>query len=228
MLFKTGHAGDAHIAYEEALETLPGYHRAYAALGREAAAQGKFEEAEKDFLRAQAVIPLPEYAGALEAIYAKLGNAGKAREQRSLLDVIDKLARVNGEKGNRMLALVYANENREPERALAWIEGELPTRKDVYTYDALSWVLLRGGRQQDAAAASEKALALHTPEPMFLYHAGIIAISGGNEHAGLGLLQRALALNPEFSYPEANDARERVHAGQRPNSASMKVSTELP
>jgi tetratricopeptide (TPR) repeat protein len=215
MLFKTGRAADAHIAYERALETLPGYHRAYAALGREFAAAGKFEEAESNFLKAQAVIPMPEYAGALETIYTRLGKASQAKEQRSLLDVIDKLGRVNGEKGNRMLALAYANENRNPERALGWIRGDLETRKDVYTYDALSWVLFRAGNQEDAEAASREALALHTPEPLFLYHAGVIAIAGGNAQAGKELLTRALALNPEFSYPEADDAKERLGLAQQ-------------
>jgi tetratricopeptide (TPR) repeat protein len=228
MLSKTGRTADAHIAYQQALKALPGYHRAYAALGRESAAQGKFKEAEGDFLKAQSVIPLPEYAGALEAIYTVLGNRAKAQEQRSLLDVIDKLARANGEKGNRMLALAYANENREPQRALAWIQGELPTRKDVYTYDALSWVLFRAGKQSDAAAASRTALSMHTPEPMFLYHAGVIASAGGDLQAGRDLLAQALALNPDFSYPEANDARERLKSLRPQTSASIKGSTELP
>jgi tetratricopeptide (TPR) repeat protein len=214
MLYKTGRTADAHIAYEQALRTLPGYHRAHAALGREFAAAGKFEEAEANFLKAQAVIPLPEYAGALETIYTKLGKTAEAGQQRNLLDVIDKLGRVNGEKGNRALALVYANENRNMDRALEQIRGELETRKDVYTYDALSWVLFRSGNQKDAEAASQKALAMHTPEPMFLYHAGVIAIAGGSEQAGRELLTRALALNPEFSYPEARDAAERLGPAQ--------------
>jgi tetratricopeptide (TPR) repeat protein len=214
MLFKTGRTVDAHIAYEQALRTLPGYHRAHAALGREFAAAGRFEEAEASFLKAQAVIPLPEYAGALETIYTKLGKTAEAVQQRNLLDVIDKLGRVNGEKGNRALALVYANENRNMDRALEQIRGELETRKDVYTYDALSWVLFRSGNQKDAEAASQKALAMHTPEPMFLYHAGVIAIAGGSEQAGRELLTRALALNPEFSYPEARDAAERLGPAQ--------------
>jgi hypothetical protein len=55
---------------------------------------------------------------------------------------------------------------------------------------------------------------MHTPEPMFLYHAGVIAIAGGSEQAGRELLTRALALNPEFSYPEARDAAERLGPAQ--------------
>ncbi len=176
MLWKTGRTDDARIAYEQALKTLPGYHRAYAALGRIFAADGNLKEAAAHFQKAQAVIPLPEYAEALEDIYTKLGKTEEAEQQRALIDVIDKLGRANGEKGNRALALVYADQNRNLDRALELIRGELETRKDVYTYDALSWVLFRSGRQKDAEDASRKALAQHTPEPMFLYHAGMIGV----------------------------------------------------
>jgi tetratricopeptide (TPR) repeat protein len=210
MLFKAGRTADAHIAYEKALETLPGYHRAHAALGREFAGAGKLEEAAKNFEKAQSVIPLPEYAGALEVIYARLGRTAEAEQQRKLLDVIDKLGRVNGEKGNRALALVYADENRNLDRALELIRGELETRKDVYTYDALSWVLFRNGRQKEAEEASQKALAVHTPEPLFFYHAGLIAAAGGNPQSGKDFLMRAMALNPEFSYPQAQEAKKQL------------------
>jgi tetratricopeptide (TPR) repeat protein len=206
MLSKTGRTADARIAYDQALKTLPGYHRAHAALGRALAAEGKFQEAEANFEKAQAVIPLPEYAGALEAIYTRLGKTAESGEQRALIDVIDRLGRANGEKGNRALALVYADQNRNLDRALELIRGELETRKDVYTYDALSWVLFRSGRQKDADEASRKALAQHSAEPMLLYHAGVIAMAGGNPDAGKELLKQALDLNPAFAYPQAQDA----------------------
>jgi tetratricopeptide (TPR) repeat protein len=176
MLSKTGRADDARIAYDQALKTLPGYHRAHAALGRLLAAGGNFAEAEAHYRNAQAVIPLPEYAEALETIYTKIGKTAEAGQQRALIDVIDKLGRANGEKGNRALALAYADQNRNLDRALELIQGELDTRKDVYTYDALSWVLFRSGHQKEAEDASRKALAQHTPEPMFLYHADMIAM----------------------------------------------------
>jgi tetratricopeptide (TPR) repeat protein len=210
MLFKTGHAADAHAAYQRALDTLPGYHRALAALGREYAAAGEFAKAAASFEKAQSVIPLPDYAAALEMLYTKLGRTSEAERQRKLIDVIDKLGQANGEKGNRMLAMVYANENRNPDRALELARAELETRKDVYTYDALSWVLFRAGQQKEAEEASAQALAFHTPEPMFLYHAGIIAMAGGAADRGKDLLREALALNPAFSYPEAQDAKLRL------------------
>jgi tetratricopeptide (TPR) repeat protein len=214
MLFKTGRTGDAHAAYRMAMEQLPGYHRALAALGREHAAAGEFQEAVENFKQAQAVIPLPDYAAALEMLYTKLGRTAEAEQQRKLIDVIDKLGQVNGEKGNRMLAVVYADENRHLDRALALARAELETRQDVYTLDALSWVLHRAGQQKEAEQYSAKALELHTPEPMFLYHAGVIAIAGGNADRGKELLRQALALNPAFSYPQAQDAKRQVLVGQ--------------
>jgi len=205
MLFKSGRTEDAHAAYQKALETLPGYHRALAAQGREYAAAGDFDKAVGAFQKAQAVIPLPDYD--------KLDRTAEAEQQRKLLDVIDKLGRANGEKGNRMLAMNFADENRNPDRAVALARAELETRKDVYTYDALSWVLFRSGRQQEAQDASAKALEMNTPEPMFLYHAGVIAMAGGKTETGRQLLERALALNPSFAWPQAQDARLRLKSG---------------
>jgi len=213
MLFKSGYIKEAHTVYDRALETLPGYHRAYAALGRFYAATGEYARAAENFQKAQDVIPLPDYAAALEILDRKLGKTVEAAKQRQLLDVIDKLGAVNGEKGNRMLAMVFADENRNLHRALALAQGELETRKDMYTYDALSWVLYRAGRQKEAEDASAKALAEKTPEPMFFYHAGVIALSGGRAQEGQAMLRKALSLNPTFSFPQADDAR-RLLAGE--------------
>ena len=216
MLFKTGRREDAHIAYARALEALPGYHRANAAQGREFAASGEFEKAEASFLAAQAVIPLPEYAESLEVIETKLGKTAEAEQQRKLIDVIDTLGRANGEKGNRTLAVVYADQGRNLDRAQELVRAELETRKDVYTYDALSWVLYRSGLMTEAEEASKQALSLNTPEPMFYYHAGIIALAAGRDEAGKDLLKRALALNPAFAYPQAQDALRRLKSISAP------------
>jgi len=228
MLFKTGHAANAHELYDRALQTLPGYHRAYAALGRFYAAAGDYPLAVENFKKAQAVIPLPDYAAALEALYARLGNSAEAAKQRSLIDVIDKLAAANGEKGNRMLAVVYADENRNLGRALELAQGELSTRKDVYTYDALSWALFRNGRQKEAEDASAKAIALGTPEPMFLYHAALIALAGGRTAEGQDSLRRALALNPNFAFPQAEDARQRLSAPVAPVALATSAAPATP
>jgi tetratricopeptide (TPR) repeat protein len=226
MLFKIGRPEDARSAYKQALEALPGYHRALASQAKQYAAEGRFDQALQNYQRAQSVIPLPEYVAASAILYEKLGQKTQADQQRKVIDVIDKLGRVNGEKGNRMLALVYADENRNLDRALELVKAELENRKDVYTYDALSWVLFRSGRQKEAEEASTKALALHTPDPMLLYHGGVIAMAVGKREQGAALLRQALALNPTFSYPQAEDAKQKL--SQAGVVASLSASSTAP
>jgi len=211
LLFKSGFTEQARALYDSALEAFPRSHRAHAALGRLLAATGEYGRALEHFKRAQDMVPLPDYAAALDTLYAKAGNAEKAAQQRELVDVVAKLAAANGERGNRALALIFADQNRNLDRAAELVGAELETRKDVYTYDVLSWVLFRQGRQQEAEQASIRALAFHTPEPMFLYHAGVIALAGGRTDDGRQMLRRALDLNPNFSFPQADDARSRVN-----------------
>jgi tetratricopeptide (TPR) repeat protein len=53
MLFKMGRTDDARSAYKQALEALPGYHRALAAQARQYAAEGKFNQALQGYQKAQ-------------------------------------------------------------------------------------------------------------------------------------------------------------------------------
>jgi len=55
------------------------------------------------------------------------------------------------------------------------MEEELKVRQDVYTYDALAWVLYKHKRYAEAKQAMDRALRMGTPEPSFRHHAGMIA-----------------------------------------------------
>lgn len=203
MLFKTGRVNDAGAAYALALRAFPGYHRAHAGLGRLQASQRKWSDAILSFQRSQAVVPLPEYAGALEALYEKTGDGAGAERQRGVIEAVAKLAAANGEKANRNLSLLYSDSGRNLSRALELAQAEFEVRNDVYSYDALSWALYRNGRIAEAAQASGKALALGTPEPSFYFHAGMIAQAGGDAETARHDLAKALALNPHFDIRNA-------------------------
>ena len=198
MYFKTGRVADADAAYRSALRIFPRLHRAIAGLGRVQAAQGHPAEAIKSYQRAQSIVPLVDYAGALEDLYRQTGRPGKAAEQRGLLDAIDTLARTNKEMTNRNLALIFADHDRNLPRALEMIQAELPGRGDVYTWDAAAWIYLKSGRLAEARAASAKALKLNTPEPLFYYHASQIARAAGDPAAATTYADRCMALNPHF------------------------------
>ncbi len=174
LYFKTGRLDDAAANYSSALLMFPKYHPAFAGLGRVAAARHQTADAIAAYRRAQAIVPLPEYAGALRELYVEEGKPAEARKQEALLDVVDHLARANFENTDRTLALVLADEGRHLDRALELAQNELAFRRDVYTHDALAWVLYRLGCYAEAKEAMTKALAQHTPEPSFRRHADLI------------------------------------------------------
>jgi tetratricopeptide (TPR) repeat protein len=177
MYFKTGKLPEATEAYGSALDLFPTLHRAIAGLGQVEAAQEHTAAAIRYYERAQSIVPLPQYAGALEDLYVTAGLTAKARQQSDLIGTIEKLGKATNEKTNRNLALLLADHNRDLPIALELMRAELPVRGDVYTWDAYAWVLYKSGRIEEAKAASEKALRLHTPEPMFYAHARQIETS---------------------------------------------------
>ncbi len=210
MQFKSGKLEDAAAAYENALVLFPGYHRALAGMGQVLAAQGRRDDAIAAYQRAQAVIPLPEYAAALEDLYTLAGRKQEAAKQAALIDMIAKMAEANNEKTNRNLVLIYSDHGRKLDRALQMIQAELADRRDVYTYDALAWALYRNGKYAEAAEASRTALQMHTPEPAFYYHAGMIQAALDHKTEAANDLRQALALNPAFDVRQAPEAKKKL------------------
>jgi tetratricopeptide (TPR) repeat protein len=198
MLFKTGNIEDARQAYEQALVEFAGYYPAFAGLGKVAAAKEKWDLAIENYRKAQAAVPMPEYASALNEIYLHLNKPDEAKKQRDLIDVIEKMGRAGGEKTNRNLAMLYADEDRNLDRARELVENEIKVRPDVYTHDALSWVLFKLKRYDEAETASQFAISLNTSEPVFYFHAGMIAAQLGRKDDARKYLLRAIALNPHF------------------------------
>jgi tetratricopeptide (TPR) repeat protein len=207
MLFKIGNVAEAQQAFEQALIEFPGYYPAYAGLGKVAAAREKWDLAIENYKKAQAAVPMPEYAAALNAIYLRLNKPAEAKKQRDLIDVIEQMGRAGGEKTNRNLALLYANEDRNLDRARELVENEIKLRPDVYTHDALAWVLFKLKKYDEAEAASQFALGLQTSEPEFYFHAGMIAAQKGKKEEAKKDLQRALGLNSHFDIEDAPAAQ---------------------
>jgi tetratricopeptide (TPR) repeat protein len=201
--FKLGRVPEAAKAYTSALELFPRLHRALAGLGKTEAFAGHKQAAIKNYERAQSIVPLVEYAGALEDLYVASGLRAKAAEQRDLLTTIETLGKVTNEKTNRNLALLLADHDRHLDLALSLMRAEVPVRADVYTWDALSWVLFKSGRLEEAKAASSKALRLHTPEPLFYYHAGKIALASGDSEGSRDYANRLLSLNAKFDFAKS-------------------------
>jgi tetratricopeptide (TPR) repeat protein len=212
LYFKLGKLDQAGNAFSQALRSFARYPPALAGLGRVEAARGRTGAAVELYLQAQAAAPLPEYTAALESLYLQSGRPEKAAQQADLLDLFDNMARSQGEKTDRKLAVIYADRGRRLDRALALAQAELRVRQDVYTYDAMGWVLFRSGRAEEAEPYARRALSLGTPEPLFQYHAGRILLALGKPEEARELLRQALALNPAFDLTEAAWARAALSA----------------
>jgi tetratricopeptide (TPR) repeat protein len=207
MYFKTGRLTEAAAAFGKALRVFPGYHRAYAGRGQTLAAQGKSSEAIESYKRAQAVVPMPDYAAALTSLYESSGNEWEGKKQKALLDMLDQIGQSKGETTNRNLAVVYADQERKLDRALQLAQAELKSRRDIYTYDALAWALYKNKRYAEAEKASAKALQMKTAEPAFYYHAGMIKAALHKQAEGKQNLEHALQLNPRFDPSQAVRAK---------------------
>jgi len=208
MYFKLGKVEEAERSYREAIATFPGQHLAHAGLGAVLGATGRSAEAIESYSHAQAIVPLPQYAGALADLYSAGGKSDEAAKQNANVDMIAQLEQAVGQKANRTLALIYANQGRNLERAQELAAADLELRHDIYTWDAFSWVEFKRGNLDEAVKASHEALKTGAKEPMLLYHAGIIENAAGHLEDGRKLLERALALNPRFDPVQADNARK--------------------
>jgi tetratricopeptide (TPR) repeat protein len=80
MYFKTGKIDEAGAAFGNALRVFPGYHRAYAGMGQVLAAQGLIPDAIESYRQAQGVVPLPEYAAALDEFTRAVGTKRRRKD----------------------------------------------------------------------------------------------------------------------------------------------------
>jgi tetratricopeptide (TPR) repeat protein len=212
--FQSGDLQRAQAATRESLRIFPGYHRALAEMGKIQAAQGRIKDAIESYKQALTVIPLPVYAAALGDLYKKIGSDSEAEKQYALVEYIAKIGALNQQVYNRELAVFYADHGRHLPEALTLAKKELEVRHDVYTWDALSWVLLKNGQAQAAHDAMQKALALGTQDALLFFHAAAIERElRDNQWADYA--RRALALNPQFHVFYAEQAKQWLSASGR-------------
>ncbi|MEP6962691.1 MAG: hypothetical protein ABI995_11480, partial [Acidobacteriota bacterium] len=144
----------------------------------------------------------------LHDLYTALGKTTEAKQQAGLLDAAAALDEASGEKANRTLALIYANEGLNLKKALAMAQADVELRGGVYTQDALAWTLYKNGRSADAWRVAQGVAAVGTPDGLLIYHYGMIALAQGHKEEAKASLESALRLNPAFDFSQAPLARQ--------------------
>ena len=196
--FQAGDLANAERSYGAGITTDPNHYRSLAGLAKVRAAQGRFEESIQLYQRSIAIIPFPPYVAELGDVYAKIGKSNEAKKQYDLVEYIAHLSKLNQVLANRDLALFYADHEIKLAEALTFARKELEVRHDIYTWDALAWVLYKNGQIEEAARAMKNALGLNTNDSLLLFHAGMIYHTLGQDSDSQQFLSRALKANPHF------------------------------
>jgi tetratricopeptide (TPR) repeat protein len=196
--FQTGDLENADLSYQSGIAADPNHYRSLAGLAKVRAAQGKFEESIQLYRRSIAIIPFPVYVAELGDVDKKTGRLKEAQQQYELVEYIGHFSKLNQVLANRELALFYADQGIKLPQALELARKELEIRHDIYTWDALAWVLYRNGQFEEASEAIHKALALGTKDSLLLFHAGMICHSLARDSEAADFLRRALETNPHF------------------------------
>lgn len=222
--FQAGDLTDAERAYEAGIAADPNHYRSLAGLAKVRAAQGRLDESIQLYQRSIAIIPFPVYVAELGDVYKKAGKPDEAQQQYDLIEYIARLGKLNQVLANRELALFYADHQVKLAEALEFARNELDVRHDVYTWDALAWVLYKNGRTQEAAAAVTKALSLKTNDSLLLFHAGMIYHSLGKNSDSEQFLRRALKVNPHFHVFDADLASRTLDDIARSTNLDLRSS----
>ncbi len=193
--YKIGKTAEAEKSYDTALKIFPNYAAAMVGKAKVRAVNKDFETAIGFFTEAQNRVPLTETVILLGDVYAKSGNADKAKQQYDLAEVIEQKF---GNTDQRRIAQMWADNDTNLPEALAIAEREHANRKDIFTADIYAWCLYKNGKLAEAKNVMQEALRLKTNEAKFYYHAAMIEKDSGNKQEAEQLLELALKINPKF------------------------------
>jgi tetratricopeptide (TPR) repeat protein len=202
-----GRTEEAAAHLRRARRSAPDYHVAIAGMAAVRTAQGRLGAAIRLYERAVAAVPEPATLASLGDLYAAGGDRRAAADRYATVEAIAALGSSSGQRYDRQVALYLADHGGDLRHALRIAREGLATRRDVYGYDVLGWVLYRLGRYDEAREAADDAVALGTPDPRLWFHAGMISAALGEEDRARAELGRALGLNPRFDVLMAPIAR---------------------
>jgi tetratricopeptide (TPR) repeat protein len=214
LYFNTGNLEQAELEFRRTLQDRPNYVYAIAGLGRVRAAQGKTEEAVELLTQAIAIMPMPEFVIMLGDLYQTTGQQAAANQQYRFLATIEQLYRANGVDMDMEIALFNADRNIDLEAAAEQARKAYADRPSIHAADVLAWALYKTGNYEGAKVYSQEALRLDTKDALKLFHAGMIAYRLGENTQAQDYLERALAINPHFSFLYAEEARKTLHSLQ--------------
>ncbi|XXZ47432.1 tetratricopeptide repeat protein (plasmid) [Streptomyces cavourensis] len=176
---------------QTALRAAPGDSALLETRARAHLALGDTAKALADYRAAIAIAPLPHYLLGLGELEQSLGNRARAEECYELLRAQDRIREAAGDPADTD-AILFEADHGDPNRALTMAEQTLRTRPFVAVHDAYAWALHQAGRDTEALAQADKALAHGTRSALFHYHRAAIHHALGSTEAARRDLTEAL------------------------------------
>ena len=147
---------------------------------------------------------LPEYQWALADTLREAGRTSEAEAvERDLLNS-------GALTDPRTFAIYLGTRGQYLGKAVALAEAELTNRSDVFTLDAMAWVLKANGRLAESRDYSQKSLREGTCDARLFYHAGSIALASGNYQDTRLWFKRADAIKQMLMPSERNDLAQQL------------------
>lgn len=215
--FLKGDLARARSLYQTAYDRYNGFPYAAEGLARVDAAEGRLPEAIARYQEASAQVPQPQFLIGLGEAQEATGNAAGAQDAYTLVRDIQGLYAANGVDTDLDTALFEAEHGSDPDAVVALAQAAYDRTPNVRAADALAWVLYKAGRLDEARTRAEEALRLGSAEPLYLYHAGMIAKAQSDTEAARDWLAAATERNPGFSPlhgPKAVQALSELGAAQ--------------
>ncbi|XMN06251.1 tetratricopeptide repeat protein [Streptomyces griseobrunneus] len=188
------------------LKAAPGDSALLETRARAHLALGDTTKALADYRAAVAIAPLPHHLLGLGELEQSLGNRDRAEESYALLRAQDRIREASGDPADTD-AILFEADHGNPKRAVTLAEQTLRTRPFVAVHDAYAWALHRAGRDTEALAQADKALALGTRSTLFRYHRAAIHQALGDPEEARRDLTEALR-EPAFHPLHADAARD--------------------
>jgi tetratricopeptide (TPR) repeat protein len=204
--FQAGDFVTAARSAELAVQFVTDYAPALLLRGRILLSQGKPTEAIQPLQRAATINPLPEYQWILADALQEAGRS------EAVAEVENRLMRTGALNDPRTFALYLATVGQQLQEALRLAQEELNTRADIFTMDALAWVLKANGRFAEAQDYSKKSLSEGTQDARLFYHAGCIAMANGDYSYAQRSFRSAAGIKQMLMPSERNDLTKQISA----------------
>lgn len=198
--FARGDFKQARVHLEAAQRLQPDSYAVEEHLAELQAAEGRFGDAEKLYLKVLARVPRPEFMQALGDLYQQMERPNDARQWHEHAKATYlKSAQARNAHFYHHLTTFFCDSAPDPSQALHWAREDLKVRDSAFAYDGLAWALYKNSQYQAAAEAMDRALATGVQSAHLLFHAGMIYSSAGRMAEGRKLMQQAMAVNPRYN-----------------------------